>query len=437
MNNTRIVTPTCAQQAWHDLELGMFIHFDLNTWMPPDWSHRCYENWPSPAVFNPAKLDTDQWLEAAEAMGAKYAVLTATHGTGFMLWQSEAYPYGVKQSPWRDGEGDVVRDFVASCHKYGIQPGLYSHMCVNGHWQVDHPGRVNDGKGGDPAKQQAYADARTQALRELWTNYGPLMELWFDGGDPGQDITGVDVVGLLRELQPNAVLFQGPTSVPNLIRWVGNERGEALYPCWSTAHQGSAEDGLTEMDLSGDPHGALWVPAECDVALREHTWHWTPDSEDRVLSLEHLMGLYYRSVGRNSNLLINACPNRDGLIPDADVQRMREFGNEIRRRFATDMPSTQGQGEQIELDLGTPQPINHVIIMEDIAHGERILAYDLEALAPDGSWQPLCSGSCVGHKRIEQFGPITTSRIRLTITQVKAEPRVRHLAAHFVPEEEQ
>ncbi|MBT3193193.1 MAG: hypothetical protein HN341_11620, partial [Verrucomicrobia bacterium] len=327
-------------------------------------------------------------------------------------------------------------DFVASCRKYGIQPGLYSHMCVNGYWRQDHPGRVNEGKGGDPDKQKEFATARTQALRELWTNYGPLMEIWFDGGDPGQDITGVDVVGLLKELQPNAVLFQGPTVMPNVIRWVGNERGEALYPNWSTAHQGSAEDGLTEMDLSGNPDGALWVPAECDTTIREHNWHWAPDTEDSLLSLEHLMGLYYRSVGRNSNLLLNVSPNRDGLIPNGDVQRLREFGHEIRRRFPADVTATHGHGDQIELELDGSRRVNHVVIMEDISHGERILEYVVEAVSPDGSWRPLCSGESVGHKRIEQFDAVSTSRIRLRVTKAKAEPRVRRLAAHYVAEDE-
>jgi alpha-L-fucosidase len=309
-------------------------------------------------------------------------------------------------------------------------------MCVNGYWRVDHPGRVNEGKGGDPDKQAAYATARTQALRELWGNYGPLMEIWFDGGDPGQDITGVDVVGLLKELQPDAVLFQGPDSMPNVIRWVGNERGEALYPNWSTAHEGSAEDGWTEKKLSGAPDGALWVPAECDVTIREHNWHWAPDTEDTLFSLQHLVGLYYRSVGRNSNLLLNVSPNRDGLIPEGDVQRLREFGHEIRRRFPADVASTQGQGNLIELKLGATQPINHVVIMEDISQGERILEYVVETLTPDGGWQNICTGECVGHKRIEQFEPVTTDQIRLRITKAKAEPCVRQLAAHFVTEAE-
>ncbi len=429
----RLARPTAEQARWQDYEIGVFFHYDLNVWMRPGWSHRSYDEWPSPSVFNPTKLDTDQWIEAAQAMGAKYAVLTATHGTGFMLWQSDAYPFGVKQSPWRGGKGDVVRDFVASCRKYGIQPGLYSHMCVNGHWRVDHPGRVNEGKGDDPNKQKEFAAARTKALRELWGNYGPIEEIWFDGGDPGQDITGVDVVGLLKELQPNAVLFQGPAGMPNQIRWVGNERGVASYPCWSTAHKGTAEGGLTEMDLSGDPDAALWVPAECDVTIRENTWTWEPDTEDRLFSLEHLMDLYYRSVGRNSNLLLNVCPNSHGLIPDVDMQRCKEFGMEIRRRFGKSLAETSGKGNVFELTLTKPTVIDHAIIMEQTTEGERIREYTIDGWV-DGRWQPLAKGSCVGHKRIEKFEPVSVSKVRLSVTKAAAEPIIRRLALfHTLP----
>lgn len=389
----KLARPTAEQAQWQDYEIGMFFHYDLNVWMKPGWSHRSYEEWPS--VFDPTQLDTDQWMEASQAVGAKYGVLTATHGTGFMLWQSDAYPFGVKQSPWRGGNGDVVRDFVASYRKCDIQPGLYSHMCVNGHWRVDHPGRVNAGK----------------------------------GGDSGREITGVDVVGLLKELQPSAVLFQGPTGMPNPIRWVGNERGAASYPCWSTAHQGSDEDGLTEMDLSGDPDAALWAPAECDVAVRENTWMWEPDTEDRLFSLEHLMDLYYRSVGRNCNLHLNANPNRDGLIPDVDMRRYNEFGAEVRRRFGKSLAETSGEGNAVELTLTKPTVIDHAIVMEQITEGERIREYTIEGWA-NGRWQPLGKGSCIGHKRIETFEPVTVSEVRLIVTKATAEPVIRRLAVY-------
>jgi alpha-L-fucosidase len=179
----------------------------------------------------------------------------------------------------------------------------------------------------------------------------------------------------------------------------------------------------------------LWLPAECDTSLREHKWHWEPDTEDRLFSLAHLVGLYYRSVGRNCNFLLNVSPNRDGLIPELDVKRLREFGKEVRRRFPADVASTHGHGDQVELELDCTQLVNHVVIMEEISQGERILEYVVEVQTSDGSWQPVCSGECVGHKRIEQFEPVSTSSIRLRITKAKAEPRIRRLAAHFVTEE--
>ncbi len=417
--------PTPGQAQWQDHELGMFIHFDLNVFMPPGWDHRHYGDWPEPSLFNPVKLDTDQWMEAARAFGAKYAVLTATHGTGFMLWQSDAYPFGVRQSPWRGGRGDVVKDFAASCRRCGIQPGLYSHMCCNGYWKVDHPGLVNEGLGGDPKKQAEYARARAKSLHELWGNYGPMGEIWFDGGVPDKSISGFDAVGILKKHQPDAMIFQGPAAT---IRWIGNESGVAPYPCWATvSDEKTAKTGEGALPASGDPDGNAWLPGECDVAIRNNTWMWEPDTEDRLFSLDHLMDMYEKSVGRNCNLLLNANPNRDGLIPDADMRRYREFGTGIERRFGEVLSETSGKGKTVELDLKKPAVIDRLIIMEQIAQGERIREYAVAGWMKD-QWHPLCRGQSVGHKRIERFDPVEVSKVRLSVAKSAAEPLIRKLA---------
>ncbi len=420
-----VVRPTPGQAQWQDYELGMFIHFDLNVFMRPGWDHRCYGEWPGPEVFNPAKLDTDQWLDAAKAFGAKYAVLTATHGTGFMLWQSDAYPFGVRQSPWRGGKGDVVKDFVASCRRYGIRPGLYSHMCCNGYWRVDHPGVVNEGKGGDPARQADYARARARSLHELWGRYGTLDEIWFDGGVPDPALLGFDAIPILKQYQPDAMVFQGPAAT---IRWIGNESGVAAYPCWATvSDEASAKNGESAALGSGDPDGAAWLPGECDVAIRDNTWMWTPDTESRLFGVDHLMAMYDKSVGRNCNLLLNANPDRDGLIPECDMRRYREFGAALDRQFGNPLAETVGHGNTVELTLPAPAAIDRAILMERIAEGERIREYALAGWA-NGHWQPLCRGQSVGHKRIERFAPVEVSKVRLTVTRATAEPLVRKLA---------
>lgn len=424
-----IVTPSLVQQQWHDLELGMFFHFDIPVYKQ-GWDWRTWTGLPDPELYQPTELDTDQWMEAAMAMGAKYAVFVAKHCSGFLQWQSDLYPYGVKQSSWRNGKGDVVADFVASCRKYGIKPGLYASMSANGYLETDNPGLVNRGKGGDPEKQAEFVNVCEGMATELWSRYGELFEIWFDGGVMPTAEGGPDLIPILAKHQPNAISFQGPPGTPNMIRWVGNERGVAPYPCWSTIDSGAGEAGTVERSFDGDPEGTLWIPGECDVPIRNHEWFWQPDDEHKIYSVNELMEMYYCSVGRNCNLLLNANPGPDGLVPEADMACYREFGREIRRRFDVPLASTQGEGTVVELDLGVGEEIDHVVIMEDIAHGERILAYDVETLGEDGAWNVLCSGECVGHKRIEQFERITTSGIRLRVKKRRASPRIRQLAAY-------
>ena len=430
-SGNNIVTPSQAQQRWHDLELGMFFHFDIPIYQP-GWDWRSWNNLPDPNLYQPRNLDTDQWMEAARAMGAKYAVFVAKHCSGFCQWQTDIYPYGVKQSSWRNGRGDVVDDFVRSCRKYGIQPGLYASVSANGYLEVDGPGLVNRGQGGNADKQAEYVRICEKMTTELWSRYGDLFEVWFDGGAIPVEKGGPNLVPLLEKLQPNAIAFQGPPGTPNLIRWVGNERGVAAYPCWSTTDEGTAEGGEGEKIFAGKPDGKLWAPGECDVPVRNHDWFWEPGHEDRVYSLSELLEMYYGSVGRNCNLLLNANPGPDGLVPKGDFQRYVEFGNEIRRRFSGPLASTQGEGMLIELDLASSRNINHVIMMEDIAYGERVLEYVVECLTQANTWQHLCAGECIGHKRIQQFRTVQATRIRLRVTKAKATPHIRQLAACLV-----
>ncbi len=425
-----IVLPTPAQQRWHDLELGMFFHFDIPVYKP-GWDWRSWRDLPDPSLYQPHRLDTDQWMEAAKAMGAKYAVFVAKHCSGFCQWQTDLYPYGVKQSPWRNGKGDVVGDFVRSCRKYGILPGLYASVSANGYLGFDN-GLINQGKGGDPQKQAAYMHVCERMIEELWSRYGDLFEVWFDGGAIPVEQGGPDLVPLMQKYQPNAIAFQGPAGAPNLIRWVGNERGIAPYPCWSTTDEGTGDDGVNEAVYAGKPDGRFWIPGECDVPVRKDEWFWAPDREHRLYSLDDLMTMYVESVGRNCNLLLNANPGPDGLVPEADFQRYVEFGKAIRRRFPAPEFATAGRGNTVELALPGPRRIDRVILMEDIAFGERALEYGVESLDSSAQWKPLAAGTCIGHKRIHVVEPVETARLRLRITKAKAEPVIRQLAAYAV-----
>ncbi len=419
--------PTPAQVAWQDMELGMFVHFDLFTWHPL-YDFRSWQHVPKPDDFQPAKLDTDQWMEAAVGFGAKYAVLTTRHCQGFCLWPTDVkgYTHSVKHTSWGGGKRDVVGDFVNSCRKHGIKPGFYCNMHANEYLEVDNY-LVNRGKGGDPEKQKAYTRYCEQTLTELCTRYGEIFEIWCDGGVKPASEGGPDILPILAEHQPNAVVFQGPPGTPHLLRWVGNERGVAPYPCWSTVQKGSSEGGVTEKDLSGNADAKLWAPAEVDVPMRKYEWGWKANQDHLVHPLDTLMTMYYESVGHNCNLLLNSNPNTDGLIPDVDMKRYQEFGAEIKRRFGKTLAETSGRGNMVELKLVKPATIDHAIIMEQITEGERIREYALEGWTKD-QWQTLCTGSCVGHKRIEKFATVEVSKVRLNVTKSAAEPLIRKLA---------
>ena len=408
--------PTSQQAAWQDMELGMFVHLDMVTFTGEPKPRQPAD----PNIYNPTRLDTDQWLETAKSFGAKYAVFVAKHCTGFLSWQSNAYDYGVKQSSWRGGRGDVVKDFLASCERYGIKPGLYASVTCNAYWTVDNPGIVNWGQGGDANKQAAYARVCEAMFTELWSNYGELTEIWFDGGALPTDKGGPNIVPIQKKHQPKAVVFQGPA---RSIRWIGNEQGVASYPCWATV------SGDGDVSGGGDPDGDRWLPGECDVPLPGHDWFWEPRQDAKIRPMESLMDMYYRSVGRNCNLLLNATPDKTGLIPAANVKHYADFGKEIRRRFANPLAETHGEGTNVELTLPRPSRIDHVVIMEDITQGERIRAYDVEGLVGGERWQRLCEGRSVGHKRIERFNPVEVAKVRLRITKAVGSPVVRNLAA--------
>ena len=429
---TSPVRPLPRQVVWQDLELGLVYHYDLDVFMPGGHHHeRSRRELLSPDLYTPTELDTDQWIEAAKAMGAGYAILTATHHQGFLQWQSDAYPFGLKEIKWRDGKGDIVRDFVESCHRAGIRPGVYIGIRFNAYWQV-YQYRVNGGQGGDPARQSEYLRVCETMVEELCTRYGEWCEVWFDGGVITPQQGGPDLLPIVEKHQPNAVFYHSLERAEH--RWAGSETGTTEYPCWATlpsveaqAHSGEAE--RTELLKHGDPNGSLWSPAMCDAPIRDHDWLWRPDHEDRLFSLEALVDMYYRSVGCNSNLIIGAIPDRRGLIPDVDLARCAELGSEIRRRFGTPIAETEGTGEVVELALPVPSRVDHVIIMEDIREGERVREYVVEGLVPGGAWQRLCDGSAIGHKRIEQFGTTEVAAIRLRTTKAIATPQIRRLAA--------
>jgi alpha-L-fucosidase len=410
----RLPRPTPEQAAWHELELGMFIHFAPNTWQDQE-----YDDLSTPLEqIDPEKLDTDQWVAVAESMGAKYIIFVAKHVGGFCWWQTDTTEYSVKNIPWKNGKGDVLADLAASCRKRGMKLGVYLSPADRKH------GIGVGGKADKPEGQAAYEQLFRRQLTEILSRYGEMMEVWFDGS------LVFDVGDILAEHAPKAVVFQGPQAS---IRWVGNEAGFAPYPAWNGARY-DRETWGTLTAAHGDPDGDRWLPNECDARIR-NTWFWRTDNAQTLKGVDELMEMYERSVGHGAVLLLNHTPDPTGLIPEADAARSAEFGREISRRYGIPIIDTAGRGSVVEMTLSAPSEIDAVISMEDITLGERVRAYIIDGHV-DGRWKELCSGTAIGHKKIDRIAPLRVSAVRLRITECVGEPMIRRLAAYLTTREE-
>jgi len=428
----RLPRPSAAQMAWQDCEVGLLYSFDLAIAAGRFPRNNTVRERMDPKRYNPTQLDTDQWVEAAKAAGAGYAVFTATHFNGFMQWQSDLYPYGCKQAAWRGGKGDVVADFVESCRKADIRPGIYFSTHRNVYWEVwGH--YVDWGKGKGTDRQAKFNRVAEKMTDELCSRYGPLVQIWYDAGVKTPQQGGPDVLPIFEKHQPNSVFYHSGQRSDH--RWIGNEAGRSGYPCWATmpGRAGSVSHNHPTWKRflgKGDPEGPYWSPGMADTPLRNHNWFWKPGQDKSVKPLKGLTAIYYGSVGQNCNLLLGEVITSDGLVPACDIERLAEFGKEIRRRFGKPVAQTAGTGDSVELKLPKPTRIDHVVIMEQIARGERIRRYEVEGLVAGNRWQTLCEGQSVGHKRIQQFDAVEVSTVRLKTTECVATPQIRQLAVH-------
>ena len=411
--SSNLAKPTRQQLAWQDTEIGMFLCFGLWTW-PIGVTDDLDVLADTQNKFNPTKLDTDQWVKVAESMGAKYVLYTAKHGDGFCMWQTDTTEFSIKNTPWRNGKGDIVADLAASCKKRGMKLAIY-HDARDAYF-----GAGLGGKCATAEKQEKYNNIFRQQLTELLTNYGDIFEVWFDGS------LFVPIEDILEEYAPNAMVFQSPQAT---IRWVGHEEGFAPYPAWNSVNSANASvQSGNSTARHGDPDGDKWLPLECDARIRA-TWMYEADNADTLKSLDYLMDMYYRSVGHGAVLLLNNTPDTTGLIPETDVKRSAEFGAEIKRRFGKSIAETKGKGDVVELNIDEQTTIDHVITMENIRQGERVREYVIEGLI-DGNWQKIAEGISIGHKKIDRFEPVKTSSIRLRITRFAEKPIIRKLAVY-------
>lgn len=400
--------PSASQRAWQDLEIGMFVHWAPNTWQDKENDERT-----TPLSALDAAPDIEQWCDVAESMGAKYIVMVAKHVGGFCWWPTRTGTYDVAHVAWKNGRGDLMAELAAACKHRKLGLGVYLSP------RDDTHGAGVGGKCADPAKQAAYdAIYRTQ-LEELLTRYGPYVEIWFDG-------SLVTPVGdLIAKYARDAQRFQGKEAT---IRWVGNEDGVAPYPAWNTLAAADAATGVATA-MHSDPDGERWLPLEVDVSVRRPYWFWSSTNQRALLTVDQLLDVWYRSVGRGAQLLLNVPPDIHGRIPDEDARRLRAFGDTLARRFGAPLAKSAGRGASRTLRFATPTRLDHVILAEDLRYGERVRGYRLAGLV-DGRWRTLGEGSSVGHKRVQPVAPVTVSALRVIATRAVLQPRWKLVAAY-------
>ena len=423
--------PSKRQEEWADLEIGVIIHQVMDVYHPeiPFSERSVNTEHMKPESFVPKKQSTDQWMQAAKAAGAKYAVLVANHVTGFSLWPTKANGYSVANSGYK---GDIVADFIASCKKYGLKPGLYYSTVCNAHYGFHDSQKIDY----TSERYQAYVKVVNQQLAELWGQYGELFEIWFDGGIVPKEIGGPDAKELLERYQPNALCFQGPSGHEHNLRWVGNENGKAPMDCWSTVRQDSTGFGDTESvaDIGqGTPNGDHWIPAETDMANRRQAafgggWFWAEGEDSLVYPAEELLETYYTSVGRNSNFLIGMCIDTDGLFPAADVREFERFGEMVKDLYHSPAGSTRGLGKAFEVKLDAPETIRNLVIAEDIHYGQRVRKFHVELDTPEGT-ERFFEAKSIGHKRIIPVNR-TVLAARLIIDEAADQPILREMTLY-------
>lgn len=433
-----IAKPTKEQLAWHDLELGVLIHYGMEIYHPelpyPWYKTDLVRTKLDPATIHPTKLDPEQWVRSAYEMGAKYAVLVANHCTGFSLWNTKVNDFSIAHTDWKGGGGDICRAFIEACRKYGLRPGFYYSTGCNGYYNI------NDDLKWDYKSDyyQEYVRNVVAQVTELWSEYGDLFEIWFDGGIIPPEQGGPDLAPLLKKLQPHAVCFQGPRDYAHNLRWVGNEDGLAPENCWATTNAGEARyDGTIPDEQAGvgDPDGKYYWPAETDTPNRSLAaygggWAWRAGEEHLVRTPEELLDCYIRSVGRNSNLLLGMAISTDGDFQDEE--QFRAFGRLLRETFGTpkamaDAPSLVEN--RVTLTLPEAQEISYVVIREDITEGQRIRGFRILA---DG--RPIYESACIGHKRIipckDLIADDLVGEVALEITEQAGEAVVRDIAVY-------
>ncbi len=450
--------PTERQLAWHEMEQYAFVHFTTNTFTDKEWGFGD-EN---PAIFNPTAMDVTQWTKTIKAAGLNALVLTCKHHDGFCLWPSQYTEHSVKNSPYKNGKGNVVDEVEKACRAEGLKFGVYLS-----------PWDRNRADYGTPS----YLDYYRNQLKELFSAHSPVFEMWFDGANGGDGYYGganekrkIDgktyydwptTLELVRSMEPNVIFFSdaGPD-----IRWCGNERGFVNETNWNTITADSlyaGKGGIQKLLNTGNENGSSWIPAEVDVSIRPG-WFYHAREDSLVKNPEKLFDIYLSSVGRGANLILNIPPDRRGLINEIDVASLQGWKKLIDERFRTNLALnkavkassirgnsaeygadriTDGNKEtywatndmentgNLEIDLGGNKLISYVLIQEYIKLGQRVKSFTVE-IEKDGTWQEVTRGTTIGYKRILRISPVEAQKIRVVIKDSKACPVISNVEVY-------
>jgi alpha-L-fucosidase len=450
--------PSKEQLAYQAMETNAFIHFTTNTFTDLEWGNGDEKT----SIFNPTQLDANQWISTLKATGFKGAILTCKHHDGFTLWPSKFTEHSIKNSPYKNGKGDVVKEVAEACQKNGLKFGVYLSP-----WDRN---RADYGK-------STYITYYRNQLKELFATYKPVFEMWFDGANGGTGYYGganekrkidaatyydwKNTLPIVRKIQPDVIFFSdaGPG-----VRWCGNEKGIAGETNWNnitpdTLHAGKA--GIEGLLNTGSENGTAWIPSEIDVSIRPG-WFYHEKEDSQVKTPERLFEIYLSSVGRGSNLLLNIPPDRRGLFHENDVKSLKGFKAILDKEFQTNLalgvsikanfvrgndPTFKAKNmidnnketywttddnqktASIEFDLGKIQPIKYVVLQEYIKLGQRVKAFTVEAWE-NNTWKIIATATTIGYKRILKIEGVTTPKIRVSINDSKACPILSNVAIY-------
>ena len=427
--------PTQDQLAWQDMEMYAFIHYSMNTYTDQEWGFGNED----PALFNPSDLDCRQWARVCKQAGMKGIIFTAKHHCGFCMWPSAYTEYSVKNAPWKDGKGDVVRELADACREEGLKFAVYLSPWDRNYAEYGRP---------------EYITYFRNQLRELLTNYGDIFEVWFDGANGGDGWYGganetrridkyyydwPETYRLIRELQPHCVIW-GDNANRADLRWVGTEAGNVGETNWSTMpSEGQAGYAMLHY---GVEDGDVWCPGETNTSIRPG-WFYHETENAHVKSLSKLMDTYYKSVGRNSTLLLNFPVAPNGRIHPTDSLRgiaFKKMIDEVFKENLVDKAHVSRKGLTTTVSFRRPTEFNRFVAEEDIALGQRVKKFSLEALV-DGAWLPLTDElaedgdglTTIGHRRIICFPTVKASKLRFTIEDTKAEPVIKKIGLYLAP----